>query len=131
MNGVAIHFGASALLPAATKLWPRLCFSVLFSVILFTEGGVLSQHALEVVSEHALQQVSQGSVCSQGVSAPGGVSAPRGVSAPGGSAPRGCLLLGSLLRGGAWSGSCDLPLWPSGLVAFWSGGFLVESGLLV
>ena len=47
------------------------------SVILFT-GGVLSQHALQVVSQHALQQ---------GGLLLGGGSAPRGVPAQGG-----CLL---------------------------------------
>ena len=40
-------------------------------VILFMEGGVLSQHALQVVSQHALQQVSRGGLV-PGVPAPGG-----------------------------------------------------------
>ena len=66
------------------------------SVILFTVG-VLSQHALQVVSQHALQQgclfqggSAPGGVCSRGGSAPGGVPAlggllPGGLPAPGGS----------------------------------------------
>ena len=67
------------------------------SVILFTGGGVLSQHALQVVSQHALQQggllwggclfqggSAPGGVCSQGVPALGGLL-PVGVPAPRGS----------------------------------------------
>ena len=71
------------------------------SVILLTGGGVLSQHALQVVSQPALQQVSRG-VCSGG-----GVSAPRGVSAPGV-----CVWPSVVVF-------CYALLWPSGLVAFW------------
>ena len=78
---------------------------------------MLSQHALQVVSQHALQQVSRG------------VSAPWG----GGVCSRGCLLLGDLLwgvsapRGGVCYGGCLV--W--GGLAFWFGGLLVDSGLLV
>ena len=67
------------------------------SVILFT-GGVLSQHALQVVSQHALQQgglllggclfhggSAPGGVCSWGGCLLGGGSAPGGVPAAGGS----------------------------------------------
>ena len=64
-----------------------------------------------------------GCVCSQG-----GVSAPRGstlggICSQGVSAPGGCLLLGgvSALGGVPGPGGCGLLLWPSGLVAFWSG----------
>ena len=39
-------------------------------------GGVVSQHALQVLSQHALQQVSSGGAWSGGVCS-GGVSAPR------------------------------------------------------
>ena len=63
-----------SLLPFATKL-RRLCFYTCLSVILLTggrcaipaciaAGGVLSQHALQVVSQHALQQ-GGGGVLSQ------------------------------------------------------------------
>ena len=82
----------NSLLPAATKLWPRLYFYTCLSFCsqgdaipaciaggipaCLAAGGVLSQHALQVVSQHALQQVLGG-----------------------------CLVWG----------------WPSGLVAFWYG----------
>ena len=46
------------------------------------QGGVLSQHALQVVSQHALQQVSKGGsalggACSQGVCSWGCVETPQ------------------------------------------------------
>ena len=68
------------------------------SVILFTGGGVLSQHALQVVSQHtsqhrgcvlsqhALQVVSQHAFAAGGGAAPGGVPAPGGYLLQGGSA---------------------------------------------
>ena len=55
------------------------------SVILLTGGGVLSQHALQVVSQHALQQ---GGTYSWGVPGPGEVPG------LGGAWSRGCLLKG-------------------------------------
>ena len=102
---------------------------------------MLSQHAMQVVSQHALQQggvlsqhamqvVSQHLPCSRGVSLLWGVPAPEGVPAS-----RGCLVLG----GGAWSRGA----WSQGYVAFcyalllcpsvmvfWLGGLLIEGGLL-
>ena len=65
-------------------VFTRVCDSV-------HRGGVLSQHALQVVSQHALQQ---GGACSGG-SAPGGLL---GGSA-GGVCSGGCLFQGCLLRG--------------------------------
>ena len=55
---------------------------------------MLSQHALQVVSEHALQQVSGGGA------APGGDCSRWGLL-PGGSAPWGVCPLGGLLPGGS------------------------------
>ena len=80
------------------------------SVILFTGGGVVSQNALQVVSQHALQQ---GGVLSQnalqwGVPALGECLLPGGLL-PGGSAPGGCLLPG-VRSGGVCSqgwGACS------------------------
>ena len=94
---VPFDFSHIILLPSATKL-RRLCFYRCVSVhgggggipaclAAGLQGGVLSQHALQVVSQHPLQQVSR-----EG-------SAPGGVPGPGGSAPGGCLLPGT----GAWS----------------------------
>ena len=92
----------------------RSCGKVMFlqvSVIVFT-GGVLSQHALQVVSQHALQQVSGGGLSKHALQ----VSRPkpkgevegdlaRGVPALGAvPAPRGCLLWGGCCLGG-----CLLP----------------------
>ena len=67
-------------------------------VILFTGGGVLSQHSLQVVSQHALQQ---GGVSSLGVSPPRGA----GVS------PLGVVGWPSVI-----AFCCGLLLWPSGMV---------------
>ena len=74
------------------------------SVILFTRGGgVLSQHALRVVSQHALQQgggclLRRGLLQGGWVPAPGG-HAPGGVPAPGGA----CSWGGApALGGGVW-----------------------------
>ena len=102
---------------------------LLVSVILYTgggypsmhsPGGVLSQHALQVVSQHAFEQVS------------------RGMSG-GGCLVQGAALGGCLVWGGAcfWGvpapGGCLLPgnVWPSVMV-FWFGGLLVwlPSGLV-
>ena len=41
------------------RSWGKVMF-LHVSVILFTGGGTVSQHALQVVSPHALQQVSKG-----------------------------------------------------------------------
>ena len=92
-------------LPSATKL-RRLCFYTCLSVILFT-GGVLSQHALQVVSQHALQQRGAIPACIAGgiptYIAVGGVipaciagGIPACLAARGGSAPGGCLLQGGV-----------------------------------
>ena len=64
---------------------------------------MLSQHALQVVSQHALQQVL-------GVSAPGGV----------------CLGLWPSVMAFCYG----LLVWPSGM-AFSFGGLVIEGGLLV
>ena len=99
--------------------------------------GVLSQHALQVVSQHALQQVSRGCICSGRVSAPGRllrrVSAPGGVCSWGDVCSQGGVCSWGVCSGGCVNGlgGCGLLLWPSGLMAFWFGGLLVESGLLV
>ena len=97
------------LVNARNEVGARLCFYT--SVIVFGGGGVVSQHASQVVSQHALQQLSRGRVVSKHalqVSRPtprgevqgsgqGGLQAhtwggpgphPRGVSRP---TPRGCL----------------------------------------
>ena len=107
---------------------------------------MLSQHALQVVSQHASQQVSGGVSApggfALGVSAPGG-SAVGGMSAPGGVCSQGvcvcsqgmCLFQGVSAPGGCMVWGCGLLLWPSGLVpsglvafwlkvAFWFGGLL-------
>ena len=72
------------------------------SVILFT-GGVLSQHALQVVSQHALQQrgllLGGGGACSWG----------EGVPAPGGVCTAGCLLLGACSQWGLLLGGLHTP----------------------
>ena len=87
----------------------RLCFYRCVSV---HGGGVLSQHALQVVSQHALQQggLLQGGVWSRGCLVGG---------SPPGQSPWGVLLLG---------------VWTS-VVAFWFGGLLLKvafcCGLLV
>ena len=81
----------------------KVKFYTCLSVILFT-GGLLSQHALQVVSQHALQQgvcaipaciaggipacPAAGGVCSWGVPAPGG-SAPGGLPCRGPAPGRG------------------------------------------
>ena len=99
-------------LPSATKL-RRLCFYMSLSVILFTGGGVQSQHALQVVSQHALQKegclLLGGAYSRGGVPAPMAVSAPSGVPAPGGPAPRGSALEIAFSQGGACSqgGTCS------------------------
>ena len=82
-------------------------------------GGVLSQHALQVVSHHALQQVYRGvpvsgrsalgRVCSRGEVCSGVGSAHRGVPAPGGSALGGLLRGVGLLQGGACSQGIPAP----------------------
>ena len=71
-------------------------------------GGVVSQHALQVISQHALQQGGcyPSMPCSRGCLVwggllPGGGCLVRGVPGPGGSAPGECLV-GGLLQGGAW-----------------------------
>ena len=76
------------------------------SVILFTGGGVLSQHALQVVSQHALEQ---------------------GVPALGGLLLKGCLLRGCLLWGGLLPGGCLL--WGGACSRGW--GCLLEGGCLL
>ena len=75
-------------------VFTRVCDSV-------HRGGVLSQHALQVVSQHTLQW---GRVCSQGVSAPGGfcshgVCSGRVPAPMGGACSGGCLLWGVPARG--------------------------------
>ena len=81
------------LLPSATKL-QRLCFYTCLSFCPWG-GGVLSQHALQMISEPALQQ---------GGSAPWGVPGPGGGVCSRGGVPglRGCLLWG-VCSGGACS----------------------------
>ena len=54
----------------------------------------------------------------------------RGVCSGGVSAPRICSWRGVCSRGPGLGG-CGLLLWPSGLVAFWFGGLLIEGSLLV
>ena len=110
------------------RSWGKVMFlhmCVYVCVILFT-GGVLSQHALQVVSHHALQQ----GVSSWGVPGPRGCLVPGGAwsqgSAPGGSGPRGSAPAGVPgSGGGVWPSvmafCCGLLLCPSGLVAFWYG----------
>ena len=87
---------------------------LLVSVILSTVG---------VLSQHALQLVSGGGACSGG-SALGGCLVQRG------STPGGRLLPGGSALGGSAPRGCGLLLWPSG-VAFWFGGLPIEGGLLV
>ena len=79
------------LLPSASKL-RRLCFYTCLWFCSQGGGGVLSQHALQVVSQHALQQ---GDACSWGCACSRG----------GGLLPEGGSALGVLLRGGGG----DLP----------------------
>ena len=86
-----------ALLDIAYLVGARLCF---YTCVWFcSQGGVLSQHALQVVSQHALQK---------GGSPPGRGVPGRGVSSWGGAWSQGGLLLGGglvpggLLQGGAW-----------------------------
>ena len=55
---------SSIFLPPANEVWGKVIFLLHLSVILFTGGGVVSQHALQVVSQHALQ-VSGGGGLSQ------------------------------------------------------------------
>ena len=95
-----INPNSRALLQLANVVWGNVIFLHL-SVILFTGGGVVSQHALQLVSQHALQGGSPGphlegklrdlaggglQAHTQGVSrpTPGGVSrfTPRGLSRP-------------------------------------------------
>ena len=89
----------SRYLPSATKL-RRLCFYR--CVCVHGGGGVVSQHALQVVSQHALLQVSRRGVVSQHalqvVSQHALQQVSRGVPALGGR----CLLPG----GGACSQGC-------------------------
>ena len=66
--------------------------------------GMLSQHALQEVSQHALQQVLRGAIPACLAAGLGGVPGRGGEPAPGG---------------------------PSALVAFWFGGILVQNDLLV
>ena len=85
-------------LPVESTTWVYMCFIItvrnevakvmfLHMSVILSMGGVLSQHALQVVSQHALQQ--------------------------GGSAPGGCLLWGGLLQVGvpAPGGGCVDPPW--------------------
>ena len=89
-------WGTNPLLPPTNEVWGKVILSHLF-VILFT-GGVLSQHALQVVSQHALQQggcaiqhALQWGACSPGVAWSGGCLV-WGVPGLGGLLPGGCLV---------------------------------------
>ena len=87
-------------LPSATKL-RSLCFYTSLWFCSRGGGGVLSQHALQVVSQHALQQ---GGSAPRGVPALGG-----GVPVPGGVCSWGVPALGGVCSwGGACSGGCLL-----------------------
>ena len=96
--------------------WGKVIFSQA-SVILLTRG-VLSQHALQVVSQYALQHLSVGVPGPGGVCSWGRCLLLGGCLVLGESALGGCLVLWGLLLG--W---CGLLLWPSSL--------LFEGGLLV
>ena len=108
--------------PPATKLGQGYIFA---GVCHSVNGGVLSQHALQVVSEHALQQVSGGGVLSQHAlqvvsqhtlqQVSMGVCSWEGLLL--GGCGRGvCSWGGICSQGGVCSWGCGLLLWPSVVV---------------
>ena len=113
--------------------WGKVIFSQV-SVILFTgEGGVVSQHVLQVVSQHAFQQVFRGWYLSMPCRFPGphpggslggsgqGVSRPTPKWKLRGIWPGGLLLGGLLSVGwGAWSQGGLLPGGMPGPGGVWS-----------
>ena len=134
----------------------RSCEGYVFTgVCLSTDGGggVLSQHALQVVSQHALQQVSRGvlsqhvlqvvsqyalqqvsgggcllleGACYLGLPAPRRVPAPGGCLLPGGACSQwGVPGLGGLVWPSVMAFCCGLLLCPS-VMAFWFGAFWLK-----
>ena len=100
INKYRLFQSCSLLYCRPQRSWGKVMFSHV-CVILFT-GGLLSQHALQVVSQHALQQVSRGVISKhvlQVVSQHASHQVSRGVCCRGG-------LLGGSPSGGLLPGGC-------------------------
>ena len=108
-------------LPPANEVWGKVIFLPL-SVILFT-GGMLSQHALQVVSQHALQQVSSGVVSQHALQV-----SPKSKGKFRGSGWGG---LQAHTQGGSWGGSGPGPQPRGKLRRIWAGGVPSQGGFLL